>query len=113
MHPLHVMSERLILYQIYALPSLLEPVYTAPALSALPPVLTTDNRQRRAAAREALTEIMFADLGDKCHQSPYLIVRQSFHSPWQTLILTRFDLRLTTCRSTSRSTTLLRQTIPA
>lgn len=43
-------------------------------LAALPPVLSTEDRQRRAAARETLTELMVADLGDESHKEPYLIV---------------------------------------
>lgn len=62
------------LLQIFELPNLEQPVYSAPGLSALPPVLTTDDRQRRAAARETLTEVLFANLGDASSPSPYLVV---------------------------------------
>lgn len=63
-----------ILTQIYALPDLTKPVYVTEGLSSIPLVLSSDFVVRRAAAREILTEILVADLGDKSHKSPYLIV---------------------------------------
>lgn len=52
-------------------------MYSAPQLSALPPVLSSDNSPRRAAGKETLTEVLFADLGDSTATSPYLIVSRS------------------------------------
>jgi hypothetical protein len=66
--------------QVFELPNLDKPVFFAPNLSALPPVLSTEDRQRRAAARETLTEILVADLGDDFHSTPHLIVRISIDS---------------------------------
>jgi hypothetical protein len=40
----------------------------------VPPVLSADYAARRSAARETLTEILVADLGDEISTSPYLIV---------------------------------------
>ncbi|KAF2154840.1 hypothetical protein K461DRAFT_253002 [Myriangium duriaei CBS 260.36] len=51
--------------------------WSAPNLAALPAVLTTEDRQRRAAARETLAEIIFADMGPTSSPSPYLILRSS------------------------------------
>ncbi|KAF2221712.1 CPSF A subunit region-domain-containing protein [Elsinoe ampelina] len=62
---------------IFELPDFHEPAYQAPNLAALPPVLTTEDRQRRAATRDTLAEILLANLGDENHRSPYLVVRSS------------------------------------
>ncbi|CAG8956883.1 hypothetical protein HYFRA_00012338 [Hymenoscyphus fraxineus] len=62
---------------IYALPDLSKPVYVAEGLCFVPPVLSADYAARRSAARETLTEIIVADLGDSISKSPYLIVRPS------------------------------------
>ncbi|PSK60594.1 hypothetical protein B9Z65_744 [Elsinoe australis] len=62
---------------IFELPDFRSPAYQAPGLGALPPVLTTEDRQRRATSRESLTELVFADLGDRKDQSPCLLVRSS------------------------------------
>ncbi|KAF4556011.1 CFT1-like protein [Elsinoe fawcettii] len=62
---------------IFELPNLHEPAYQAPNLAALPPVLTTEDRQRRAAARDPLAEVLLADLGDETQQAPHLVVRSS------------------------------------
>jgi cleavage and polyadenylation specificity factor subunit 1 len=51
-----------------------KPVYVAEGLSFLPPILTYDYVARRATSREALAEILVADLGDSTARSPYLIV---------------------------------------
>lgn len=60
--------------QVFELPDLQQPVYNAPQLSFLPPVLSSDNSPRRATGKETLTDILFADLGDSISRSPYLIV---------------------------------------
>lgn len=60
---------------IYQLPDLTKPVYVAEGLSSIPPILSSDFVVRRAAARETLTEIAVADLGDQTYKSPYLILR--------------------------------------
>ncbi|KAI9163123.1 Protein cft1 [Paramyrothecium foliicola] len=62
---------------IYSLPDLSKPVYVAENLSYVPPFLSASYTVRRGAAREALTEILVADLGDNVSQSPYLILRHS------------------------------------
>ncbi|RDL33101.1 Uncharacterized protein BP5553_08540 [Venustampulla echinocandica] len=62
---------------IYALPDLSKAVYVAEGLCFVPPVLSADYAARRSAAREALTEILVADLGDAVSKSPYLILRPS------------------------------------
>lgn len=65
--------------QIYALPNLSKPVYVADGLCFVPPVLSADYAVRRSTARETLTEIVVADLGDATSKSPYLIVSFSTH----------------------------------
>ena len=40
----------------------------------MPPVLSADYAARRSAARETITELIVADLGDEVSKSPYLIV---------------------------------------
>ncbi|PNS20445.1 hypothetical protein CAC42_5895 [Sphaceloma murrayae] len=62
---------------IFELPNFHEPAYQAPNLAALPPVLTTEDRQRRAASRDTLTEILFADIGDQVECAPCLVVRSA------------------------------------
>ncbi|GAB7354687.1 hypothetical protein MBLNU459_g5108t1 [Dothideomycetes sp. NU459] len=62
---------------IFELPKLDKPVYTAPSLSVLPPVLSSTDAPRRAAGKETLTELLFADLGDAAAKSPYLILRSA------------------------------------
>lgn len=54
-----------------------ESMWYAPNLAAMSAVLTTDDRQRRAAARETLTEVLFANLGPVSDAAPYLVVRSS------------------------------------
>lgn len=72
---IHCIDSVLILHiQIFELPNLEQPVYVAPDMSFLPPVLSSDRASRRAAGKDTLTEILFADLGDKTSKSPYLIV---------------------------------------
>ncbi|RDW87599.1 hypothetical protein BP5796_03293 [Coleophoma crateriformis] len=58
---------------IYALPNLSKAVYVAEGLCFVPPVLSADYAARRSAARETLTEILVADLGDTVSKSPYLM----------------------------------------
>ncbi|ESZ98141.1 hypothetical protein SBOR_1520 [Sclerotinia borealis F-4128] len=62
---------------IYALPDLSMPIYVAEGICFVPPVLSADYAARRSAARETLTEILVADLGDFVSRSPYLILRPS------------------------------------
>lgn len=61
--------------QVYRMPDLENPIYLAPGLGFLPPFLSVDFTVRRSNARERLMEILVADLGDKFHRSPFLIVR--------------------------------------
>ncbi|KAI9668969.1 MAG: mRNA cleavage and polyadenylation factor subunit [Trizodia sp. TS-e1964] len=63
--------------EIYRLPNLEAPIYVAETLSSLPPVLTAEHTVHRLAARETLTEILVADLGDAIIKSPYLILRSA------------------------------------
>lgn len=60
--------------QIFELPNLDRPVYEAPGLSILSPVVSTESAFRRAVGKETLTELLFADLGDETTRLPYLIV---------------------------------------
>ncbi|KUJ24329.1 uncharacterized protein LY89DRAFT_604897 [Mollisia scopiformis] len=62
---------------IYALPNLSKAVYIAEGLCFVPPVLSADYAARKSAARETLTEIIVADLGDDVSRYPYLILRPS------------------------------------
>ena len=66
------------MFQIFELPNLEKAVYEAPSLSVLSPVLSTESAPRRAAGRETLTELLFADIGDEVAKTPYLIVRDFF-----------------------------------
>jgi len=66
----------MLIVEIYALPDLSKSVYVAEGLCFVPPVLSADYAARRSAARETLTEILVADLGDSVSKSPYLIVSQ-------------------------------------
>jgi cleavage and polyadenylation specificity factor subunit 1 len=56
------------------LPDLSKPVYVAEGLSSIPPHLSADFVAKKVASREALTELVVADLGDTVYSSPYLIV---------------------------------------
>ncbi|ATY61513.1 protein CFT1 [Cordyceps militaris] len=60
---------------IYDLDNLSEPVYVAEGLTSTPPFLSANFTGRKAAAKETLTEILVADLGDVVAKSPYLILR--------------------------------------
>ncbi|EKD18229.1 uncharacterized protein L3040_007600 [Drepanopeziza brunnea f. sp. 'multigermtubi'] len=62
---------------IYALPDLSNAVYVAEGLCFVPPVLSAAYAARRSAARETITELVVADLGDETARSPYLILRPS------------------------------------
>ncbi|OAA62286.1 protein CFT1 [Cordyceps fumosorosea ARSEF 2679] len=60
---------------MYDLNNLSEPVYVAEGLTSTPPFLSANFTGRKAAAKETLTEILVADLGDVVAKSPYLILR--------------------------------------
>ncbi|KAK4242676.1 CPSF A subunit region-domain-containing protein [Achaetomium macrosporum] len=62
---------------IYRLPELSKPVYVAEGLSYIPPGLSADYATRKGTAKEILTEILVADLGDTTHKSPHLILRHA------------------------------------
>ena len=67
--------------QVYNLTDLSKPVYVAEALTSTPPFLSANFTGRRAAAKEVLTEILVADLGDAVAKTPYLIVSiPGYHS---------------------------------
>ncbi|KAF8865332.1 hypothetical protein BDZ45DRAFT_612500 [Acephala macrosclerotiorum] len=85
---------------IYALPDLSKAVYVAEGLCFVPPVLSADYAARRSAARETLTEIIVADLGDEVSTSPYLILRPSsddltIYEPFRTAASSSNDLSST------------------
>lgn len=61
---------------VFSLPDL-QPIYAAPTLRQLPPLLTTDAPQRRAGPKEALAELLVADLGFEGVTQPYLVLRSS------------------------------------
>lgn len=62
---------------IYRLPDLTKPIYVAQGLSYIPPYLTSGYAARKGTAKDTLTELLFADLGDSTHKSPYLILRHA------------------------------------
>ncbi|KAG9684080.1 protein CFT1, partial [Aureobasidium melanogenum] len=62
---------------VFELPNLEQPVYEAPSLSVLSPVLSNESAPRRNVGKETLTELIFADLGDATAKLPYLILRSS------------------------------------
>ncbi|KAH7391412.1 CPSF A subunit region-domain-containing protein [Cadophora sp. MPI-SDFR-AT-0126] len=80
---------------IYSLPNLSKAVYVAEGLCFVPPVLSADYAARRSAARETITELIVADLGDEISKSPYLILRPSTDD------LTIYEPFRTTSESTS------------
>lgn len=53
------------------------PVWATEGVNLLPPMITKDHVPRRAAAREALTEILVADIGDVDSKAPHLVLRTS------------------------------------
>ncbi|KAI9741103.1 MAG: mRNA cleavage and polyadenylation factor subunit [Cirrosporium novae-zelandiae] len=61
--------------QVFHLPNLSSPIYRADGLSFLPPFLTPEYLPKRLQAKEILTELIVADLGDQTFKSPYLILR--------------------------------------
>lgn len=60
---------------IYRLPDLTRPLYIAQGLSYVPSYLTREYSVRKGTPKEAVTEILVADLGDATHKSPYLMLR--------------------------------------
>jgi cleavage and polyadenylation specificity factor subunit 1 len=60
--------------RIYDLSDLKEPAYKTEALPYLPSFIADDFVPRRYAARQALTEIMMADIGDGTAKTPHMIV---------------------------------------
>lgn len=56
------------------MPDLSKPIYVAEGLSYVPPFLSADYTVRRGTTREAITELLVADLGDSVAQTPYMIV---------------------------------------
>ncbi|KAK4136591.1 hypothetical protein BT67DRAFT_416781 [Trichocladium antarcticum] len=62
---------------IYRLPDLSKPLYVAEGLSYIPPGLSADYAARKGTAKEAVAEILVADLGDTTHKSPHLILRHA------------------------------------
>lgn len=62
------------MHQIYALPNLSKAIFVAEGLTFVPPVLSAGYAARKSAARETISEIIVADLGDDVSKVPYLIV---------------------------------------
>ncbi|KAK9769716.1 putative CPSF A subunit region-domain-containing protein [Seiridium cardinale] len=62
---------------IYALPDLSKPICVVEGLPFVPPILSAGYSARRGSAKETITEILVANLGDSTSSSPYLIVRHS------------------------------------
>ncbi|KAI3393261.1 hypothetical protein diail_4520 [Diaporthe ilicicola] len=62
-------------FHIYALPDLSTPVYSTEGLCYIPPILTPEWVVRRGAAKETMTEILVADLGDATSKTPHLVLR--------------------------------------
>lgn len=60
--------------QILELSDLAHFAYVAPQLTALPAVLSTDDRQRRAIAKATIAEVLMANIGEAGLELPYLIV---------------------------------------
>ena len=76
--------------RIFELPNLDAAAFSSEGLAYFPSNLAQDFTVRRAAAKETLTEVIVADIGDAVSKSPYLIVRtasnnlvvyQPFHHP--------------------------------
>ncbi|KAI5366520.1 Putative cleavage/polyadenylation specificity factor, A subunit [Septoria linicola] len=59
---------------VFSLPDL-QPIYTAPNLPHLPPVLAADAAVRRVGTKDTLAELLLANLGQDDSTRPYLIVR--------------------------------------
>lgn len=81
---------------MFRLPNLKKPVFVADGLSFLPPFLSPEFTVRRSLAREHLTEILVAELGDSVYKSPYLIVCHSRAASFPGLISPRSGLRVRT-----------------
>jgi cleavage and polyadenylation specificity factor subunit 1 len=79
------------LVQIYALPDLGSPIYVAEGLSFVPPTISPQYTARRSTAKETLTEILVADLGDATSRSTYLIVSPHLPEVEYLLIHNRFE----------------------
>ncbi|KAK3336811.1 CPSF A subunit region-domain-containing protein [Cercophora scortea] len=62
---------------IYRLPDLTKPIYVAKDLACFPPGLSADYTARKGTAKEKVTEILVADLGDTTYKSPYLVLRDA------------------------------------
>jgi cleavage and polyadenylation specificity factor subunit 1 len=56
------------------LPNLNTPIYSTDALPHLPGIITDEFVRRRNAARETLSDVVLADIGDSTSKSTYLIV---------------------------------------
>ena len=59
---------------MYALPDLSKPIYVIEGLCYVPPVLSAGYTPKRRSAKETLTEVLVADLGDSASSSPFLAV---------------------------------------
>ncbi|KIW07498.1 uncharacterized protein PV09_01463 [Verruconis gallopava] len=61
--------------RIFELPDLSTAACSFEGFGFLPPTLSSDFVQRRTAGKEALTEIIVADIGDEISKSTYLVAR--------------------------------------
>ncbi|KAI1752219.1 CPSF A subunit region-domain-containing protein [Xylaria castorea] len=82
---------------VYALSDLTAPIYVAEGLSYLPPILSADYVARRGTSREALKEILVADLGDNTSSYPYLVTRNNqndvtIYEPFRTTVEPALEL---------------------
>ncbi|KAL9046240.1 MAG: hypothetical protein Q9214_000876 [Letrouitia sp. 1 TL-2023] len=92
--------------QIFRLPRVQKPVYVAEGLSFLPPFLAPDFTVRRSQAREILTEILVAELGDPVQKSPFMILRSeaddlTIYQPYQAPIEGSLDTTLQFLKSSN------------
>jgi cleavage and polyadenylation specificity factor subunit 1 len=61
------------------LPNLKKPIYSTDALPYLPGIITDEFIPRRNAARETITDVVMAEIGDSTSKSTYLIVCANKH----------------------------------
>jgi cleavage and polyadenylation specificity factor subunit 1 len=60
--------------QVYALPNLSKALCVVEGLPYVPPILSAGYSARRGSAKEAVAEILVANLGDITSSFPFLIV---------------------------------------
>jgi cleavage and polyadenylation specificity factor subunit 1 len=60
--------------EVFELPNLKSAIYSTDGLPSLPGLITDEFVPRRNAAKEAITDVVIAYIGDLTSKSPYLIV---------------------------------------